>query len=117
MKKDIGSIIRTMRKSADMSQTRLADKIGVSYQQVQKYEKGASKLTVDRLMQIADVFGVPVTVFLDEDAMEPGRAIGVDLKEDEARLLTTFRRIRYKRLRESVLEMIENILKAVDSRG
>ena len=44
--KAMGELIRQLRKSAGMSQMKLADRIGVSYQQVQKYEKGVNRLSV-----------------------------------------------------------------------
>ena len=114
MAHDIGSLIREMRKAAGMSQMRLADKIGVSYQQVQKYEKGASKLSVPRLMQIADVFGVPVTAFLDDSKLgkvAETQAAYSNLTEDEAKLLMLFRRLKRKRLKGSFLDMLKDIVK------
>ena len=114
MAHDIGSLIREMRKAAGMSQMRLADKIGVSYQQVQKYEKGASKLSVPRLMQIAEVFGVPVTAFLDDSKLgkvAESQAAYSNLTEDEAQLLMYFRRLKRKRLKESFLDMLKDIVK------
>ncbi len=47
--KSVGELIRRMRKSAHMSQMQLAEKIGISYQQVQKYEKGVNQLSLSRL--------------------------------------------------------------------
>lgn len=114
MAHDIGSLIREMRKAAGMSQMRLADKIGVSYQQVQKYEKGASKLSVPRLMQIADVFGVPVTAFLDDSKLgkvAETQAAYSNLTEEEAKLLMLFRRLKRKRLKGSFLDMLKDIVK------
>lgn len=117
MKKDIGAMIRELRRAAGMSQMRLADKIGISYQQIQKYEKGTSKLNVPRLMQIAGVFGVPVTAFLDNDAIEKatGLAVGSNLTSEEAGLLTLFRRMEVK-LRRSTLEMLKDIARASEGR-
>ena len=119
MAHDIGSLIREMRKAAGMSQMRLADKIGVSYQQVQKYEKGASKLSVPRLMQIADVFGVPVTAFLNDSRLgkvAESQAAYSNLTEDEAQLLMFFRRLKRKRLKESFLDMLKDIVKLAEGK-
>ena len=110
----IGSLIREMRKAAGMSQMRLADKIGVSYQQVQKYEKGASKLSVPRLIQIADVFGVPVTAFLEETKIgkvAEAQAAYSNLSEEEAKVLMLFRRLRRKKLKETFTEMLKDIVR------
>ncbi|KKM05583.1 hypothetical protein LCGC14_1752590 [marine sediment metagenome] len=119
MAHDIGSLIREMRKAAGMSQMRLADKIGVSYQQVQKYEKGASKLSVPRLMQIADVFGVPVTAFLNDSRLgkvAESQAAYSNLTEDEAQLLMFFRRLKRKRLKDSFLDMLKDIVKLAEGK-
>ena len=70
--KSIGGLIRHMRKSSGLSQMQLAEKIGISYQQVQKYEKGTNRLSVSRLKQVAGALGVPVSLFLDEDSLLPG---------------------------------------------
>lgn len=116
MAHDIGSLIREMRKAAGMSQMRLADKIGVSYQMIQKYEKGTSKLSVPRLMQFADVFGVPVTAFLDtsKSGKTKKKSELSNLTEDEGQLLMFFRRLKRKRLKASFLDMIKDIVKLAE---
>lgn len=119
MAHDIGSLIREMRKAAGMSQMRLADKIGVSYQQIQKYEKGASKLSVPRLMQIADVFGVPVTAFLDDSKLgkvAETQAAYSNLTEEEAKLLMLYRRLKRRKLKVSFIDMLKDIVKISDGR-
>ena len=119
MAHDMGSLIREMRKASGMSQMRLADKIGVSYQQVQKYEKGTSKLSVPRLMQIAGVFGVPVTAFLDETKLgkvAETQAAYSNVTEDEAKLLMLYRRLRRKKLKDSFLEMLKDIVKLAETK-
>jgi transcriptional regulator with XRE-family HTH domain len=56
----VGAKIRMFRTNHGMSQTALADRIGVSFQQVQKYEKGANRVGASRLSQIASVLGISV---------------------------------------------------------
>ena len=56
----VGSKIRMFRINRGMSQTALAERIGVSFQQVQKYEKGANRVGASRLSQIASVLGITV---------------------------------------------------------
>jgi transcriptional regulator with XRE-family HTH domain len=60
---EIGRKIRALRLQRGMSQSQLAEAIGLTFQQVQKYEKGANRVSAGRLQQIADVLGVPVTFF------------------------------------------------------
>ncbi len=112
--KAIGELIRHMRKSSGMSQMGLADKIGVSYQQVQKYEKGINKLSLSRLKQISGALGVPVSVFLEEE--EPvrtgeARAVHAALLNDEAKLLMLFRRLHSKKLKHGFIEMLEDVVR------
>lgn len=66
----IGLRVRQMRKKARMSQEILGKHIGVSFQQVQKYENGVNRLTATRLVKIGAVLGVSVNFFLD--VAEPG---------------------------------------------
>jgi transcriptional regulator with XRE-family HTH domain len=56
----VGARIRVFRINRGMSQTALAEKIGVSFQQVQKYEKGANRVGASRLSNIASALGISV---------------------------------------------------------
>lgn len=56
----VGAKIRMFRINRGMSQTALAERVGVSFQQVQKYEKGANRVGASRLSQIASVLGITV---------------------------------------------------------
>ena len=60
---EIGRKIRTLRLERGLSQSRLANGIGLSFQQLQKYESGANRVSAGRLQKIAELLGVPVTVF------------------------------------------------------
>jgi transcriptional regulator with XRE-family HTH domain len=119
MSKHIGNLIREMRKAAGMSQMRLADKIGVSYQQIQKYEKGASKLSIDRLTQIAEVFAVPVMAFLEDTKaakVAETQAAFSNLTDDEGKLLMLYRRLKRKRLKSAFTDMLKDIVKLAEAK-
>ncbi|WP_370125218.1 helix-turn-helix domain-containing protein [Sinorhizobium fredii] len=62
---EVGSRIRTRRRILNMSQTTLADKLGLTFQQVQKYEKGTNRVGASRLQAVADALEVPVSFFFD----------------------------------------------------
>ena len=62
-----GKKIRLLRVERGMSQEALADKLGLSFQQVQKYEKGTNRVGASRLQQVAKALDVPVTVFYGGD--------------------------------------------------
>ena len=64
--KKIGQKIRQMRKGWGLSQSELAERIGISFQQVQKYEKGSTRISVMRLLQISEALGVRITAFFEE---------------------------------------------------
>ena len=62
--KAIGSRVRAARKIAGWSQTRLADVLGITFQQVQKYEVGKNRIAASTLMLIAEALAVPLRAFL-----------------------------------------------------
>src|SRR5215210_2648899 len=63
---EVGHRIRLGRKKAGISQTDLANQIGLTFQQVQKYEKGSNRVAMGRLVQIASALNLPVSFFFDE---------------------------------------------------
>lgn len=67
----IGLKIRTARMVSKMSQAELGDKIGVSFQQIQKYEKGVNRVSGSRLMQLAVALHVPTAELLAESKFAP----------------------------------------------
>lgn len=68
----VGERIREARVGAGLTQMELAAQIGVSYQQLQKYERGANRLTVGRLATIAEVVGWPIQDFFRETGVATG---------------------------------------------
>src|ERR1700745_3256386 len=61
----VGSRVRMRRVMLKLSQTDLADGLGVSFQQVQKYEKGTNRIGASRLQQISEILQVPVSFFFE----------------------------------------------------
>lgn len=70
--KHVGTRLRTRRTLLGLSQTALADSLDLTFQQVQKYEKGSNRIGASRLYQIGRVLDVPVAYFFEE--MEEGLA-------------------------------------------
>ncbi len=66
----VGLRIRAARLAAGLSQERLGNALGVTFQQVQKYEKGANRVGAGRLSDIARVLSVPVSYFFESDAVD-----------------------------------------------
>ena len=63
--KHVGSRVRMRRMMLSMSQEKLGDALGVTFQQVQKYEKGANRIGASRLHHIARILQVPVAFFFE----------------------------------------------------
>ncbi len=62
----VGNRLRERRILLGMSQTRLGESLGLSFQQIQKYERGIDRISVGRLVHMAEVLDVPITYFFDE---------------------------------------------------
>jgi transcriptional regulator with XRE-family HTH domain len=69
--KQVGARVRIRRLTLDMSQEKLAAALGLTFQQVQKYEKGHNRIGAGRLQQLAEILQVPVSFFF-EDFSGPG---------------------------------------------
>lgn len=67
-----GELIKLLRKNSGMSQTDLANAIGITFQQVQKYERGANRVSVSRLYVIAEALKVQPYELLPEMKRKPG---------------------------------------------
>ena len=74
--KHVGTRVRMRRLMLGMSQTTLADALGLSFQQVQKYEKGKNRISASRLQQISNVLQVPVPFFFEGLQGLPGASKG-----------------------------------------
>lgn len=66
----VGSRVRLRRMLVGMSQEKLGENLGLTFQQIQKYEKGANRIGASRLYQISQILGVPVQFFYDDMADE-----------------------------------------------
>lgn len=113
-KKVIGTLIRSARKDAGISQTALAERISITYQQVQKYESGKSAVSVVRLYEIAEALAIPITSLLLTDSphlkiSEPREMYGL-LNSNEKRLIELIRKINNKKLMGIFIKLLEEIV-------
>src|SRR6476660_6981107 len=74
--KHVGSRVRMRRMMLSMSQERLGDALSLTFQQVQKYEKGTNRIGASRLQQISNVLQVPVAFFFEGAPDVPGSPRG-----------------------------------------
>jgi transcriptional regulator with XRE-family HTH domain len=72
---EIGRRVRSRRLECRLSQVELGDRIGITFQQIQKYEKGISRIGAGRLQRIADTLEVPITFFFDGPANSATRDV------------------------------------------
>lgn len=79
----VGSRVRLRRNMLGMSQEKLGENLGITFQQIQKYEKGTNRVGASRLQAIATILGVPVSFFFD-DAPGQENAGGKGLSEDSS---------------------------------
>jgi transcriptional regulator with XRE-family HTH domain len=114
----VGSRVRMRRLMLKLSQTDLADGIGVSFQQVQKYEKGMNRIGAGRLQQIAHILQVPVTFFFETASHHPSTVAQdqslANLNDfmatrDGLTLAEAFMRIGNIRLRRRIVDLVEKI--------
>jgi transcriptional regulator with XRE-family HTH domain len=108
----VGAAIRAHRLLAGMSQGDLGRKIGVTFQQVQKYEKGTNRVGAGRLPQIAEIFGVPVGAFFKDHAGTV--SVPVKLVTDTAtvRMLTAYADITDRSVRRNLSELVDRIARS-----
>jgi transcriptional regulator with XRE-family HTH domain len=113
---EVGESIRAHRLIAGMSQTDLANELGVSFQQVQKYEKGVTRVGDGRLPQIAEIFNVPIGALFNNHAeTSPGRGrastapVKLITDPNVLKLLTAYADITDRAVRRCLAELVERI--------
>jgi transcriptional regulator with XRE-family HTH domain len=111
---EVGQRIRIQRLAAGLSQSELAERIGVTFQQVQKYEKGMNRVGAGRLTKIARVLNVPIGSFFDgRDEIQQVELQGFDsplaaMAQPYAyRLLRAYAAISDPDLRQTIVEFVE----------
>jgi len=72
----VGGRVRLRRTMLGMSQDKLADSLGLTFQQIQKYEKGVNRIGASRVFEMSRILGVPIQFFFDDYDAETGRSYG-----------------------------------------
>ncbi|MEM9224605.1 MAG: helix-turn-helix transcriptional regulator [Pseudomonadota bacterium] len=123
----VGSRLRLRRTMLGMTQEKLGDRLGVTFQQIQKYEKGTNRIGASRLQEISEILDAPVSFFFeDATPLEPapvGRPAAMGFAEDtsatfevpygntgEAHALAkAFSKINDARIRRRVIDLVETL--------
>jgi transcriptional regulator with XRE-family HTH domain len=121
--KHVGARVRMRRMMLSMSQEKLGDALGLTFQQVQKYEKGANRIGASRLQQIAHILQVPVSFFFEgapnapgmqsdgmAEAPSPAYVSDFLATSDGLALTKAFMRIKDSKLRRRIVDLVEQIV-------
>ena len=119
--KHVGSRVRMRRMMLGMSQSKLGDGLGLSFQQVQKYEKGTNRMGASCLQQISHILQIPVPFFFEGAPHLPGQPTGIGgapspayvseflATTDGLALTKAFMRIKEPGLRRRIVHLVEEI--------
>tara|TARA_R110000803_G_scaffold122204_1_gene190244 strand:+ start:1919 stop:2335 length:417 start_codon:yes stop_codon:yes gene_type:complete len=109
----VGQRVRWRRRELKLTQERLGELLNLTFQQVQKYEKGVNRVSAGRLFEIASVLGVPITYFYEgaegfvehenAQATEDGKAHAPVMNSETLELIAAFQKIEDNSLRKSLL--------------
>jgi transcriptional regulator with XRE-family HTH domain len=114
----VGRNIRIQRLAKGLSQTELANELGVTFQQVQKYEKGVNRIGCGRLYQIGSVLGVHITDFFEgsgkqKPSTSQAHSVRDLISEPQSfHLVQAFSEISDRRVRSSVVDLVKKIARA-----
>jgi transcriptional regulator with XRE-family HTH domain len=119
--KHVGSRVRMRRMMLGMSQEKLGDALGLTFQQAQKYEKGTNRISASRLHHISHILQVSVPFFFEGAPHVPGQPEGIGVapspnyvtdflaSSDGLALTKAFTRIKEPKLRRSIVNLVEEI--------
>lgn len=120
--KHVGSRVRMRRMMLGMSQEKLGDSLSLTFQQVQKYEKGTNRIGASRLQQISGTLQVPVSFFFEGAPHAPGQIVSGMTEapspayisdylatSDGLSLTKAFMRIKSSKVRRRIVELVEEI--------
>jgi transcriptional regulator with XRE-family HTH domain len=122
--KHVGSRVRMRRMMLGMSQEKLGDALGLTFQQVQKYEKGTNRIGASRLQQISQILQVPVAFFFEgapvisgefapatgmQEAPSPAYVSDFLATSDGLSLTKAFMRIKDAKLRRRIVDLVQQI--------
>ncbi|HZS63584.1 MAG TPA: helix-turn-helix domain-containing protein [Xanthobacteraceae bacterium] len=119
--KHVGSRVRMRRMMLGMSQEKLGDALGLTFQQIQKYEKGTNRIGASRLQQIGHFLQVPVSFFFEgapnlqpnaagmNEAPSPAYVADFLATSDGLALTKAFMRIKDPKLRRRIVDLVAQI--------
>lgn len=120
----VGSRVRFRRTMMGMSQEKLGDSLGITFQQVQKYEKGTNRVGASRLQNIASILNVPISFFFEETAFQAGEGpnelsdISMFISSSEGLALNkAFMSIPDPAVRQNIVKLAKSVAKNESNKG
>jgi transcriptional regulator with XRE-family HTH domain len=125
----VGTRVRMRRTIVGLSQSALAEKMGITFQQVQKYERGSNRISSSRLFDLVRILDVPISYFFDEMGSDiakqsPGALQGrvpkaLEIHQDPAAKRETLELVRaYYRIEDPQMrQRLTNIIRAIAASG
>jgi transcriptional regulator with XRE-family HTH domain len=118
--KHVGSRVRMRRLMLNLSQTALADALGLTFQQVQKYEKGVNRISASRLQQLSHVLQVPIPFFFeglpspskkpaDDDAVYRGNLAQFLTTSEALSLIKAYTKIKRPGVQRAIVHLVEGL--------
>ena len=106
--RDIGEIIKKRRKELGISQEKLAEILGVTYQQIQRYENGTNRLNVENIQFVARALSVSVSYFFEPDKiLITPKEIFSNLPAEDLNLIKYFQKIKSNQNKKIVLQVAQ----------
>jgi transcriptional regulator with XRE-family HTH domain len=115
----VGSRVRMRRKMMGMSQEKLGEGLGITFQQIQKYEKGTNRIGASRLQKIAEILEVPVSYFFPDQSSDvamglaeeggPGYVVDFLSTAEGLELNRAFARIKNAKVRRKMIELVRAV--------
>jgi transcriptional regulator with XRE-family HTH domain len=118
----VGNRVRLRRMLVGMSQEKLGEMLGLTFQQVQKYEKGVNRIGAGRLFQVAQILGVPINYFYEGATSQLNGAAGGFAESEDTppvmeflssgeglQLSLAFMRIKDIKVRKRLLELVKSL--------
>lgn len=106
----VGKNVRLLRNQRKITQSLLADALGMTFQQVQKYEKGTNRISASKLFEIAEYFSVGISTFYTGTKNEEGeRSVILPLGKDALDIAYAFEKISDPRVRKSIKGFVKTV--------
>jgi len=119
----VGKRVRIRRRLLDMSQTDLGDAVGLTFQQIQKYERGANRISASVLFRLSEILDVPVAFFFDDmpdsiagasssGTIEDAPDLAVFNSDDAREMVRAYFKIEDPKVRRTMFDLAKSLARA-----